>query len=312
MTPDPVYRTDVPVEPVRLDPFENTNWKSAAARDEWAELLDTMSKAKTFAEWYSVLDPDCARDAAIIHINNYNREKWLRRLGEHDLHYRDIRYSKPYGGFSHKFFPTDEHDPERLTYAVIGQTEEIVEEMKDAELNGGRHARHDIVGQHLGFPDCCRSFFNDEWVGEGDTYQQRKIDPMYEITCNSGNAERIDGDPHTLQVMDPNPGANVLWRYFGWSFVTHLPCSWDCEASIEIARNRYRIMAENGYEDAANALYHWLSSPHTWDGLHGICNVRNQYMTAESTTSSYWEKKTIVWDKPHAPGGAVPGTDDAC
>ncbi|MFB6236946.1 MAG: hypothetical protein ABEH81_01110 [Halopenitus sp.] len=245
------------------------------------------------------MDDQTDRKAAIIHVNNYNREQWIKRVGEHGLSYRDIRYSEPYEGFSHKHFPTDINDPERITYAVIAESDDIADKMEEAELEFDEDEKHNTVGELLGFPDCCRDFFDQEWLNG-------RIDPMYEITCNSGNAKRVESEfGDTILVEDPNPGACVMWRYFGLSFITHLPCSWDCEHAIDVGRERYRVMKEAGYEDAADAMYQWLSLPFQWSGYHGIADIKNRYVTGCSQTSSYWEKKTIKWGGDHEAGGQI-------
>lgn len=290
---EPTYHDDFGTYSVEVEPFAKFNWKSAESRDYWDK--QAMSRAKSEAEWRSVLDDKTDRKAAIIHVNNFSREKWLRRVGEHGLHYRDIRYSRPYDGFSHEFLPADPNDPNRLTYAVIAEDPDIADKMEEAETEMSGSERHDVVGSLLGFPKCCRDFFNDVWLGEGSGEHIR--DPMYEITCNSGNVSKVDGDSESLVINDPNPGVCVMWRYFGISYLTHMPCSWDCERSIDLARDRYRIMAENGYEEAAEAIHEWLSQPFTWSGYHGFAHVQNQHATTETNTASYLNEKKIEWAK---------------
>lgn len=283
---------------VRLDSFCKTNWKTAESRDQWADVFRRMTHAKHQAEWRSIMDDETDRKVALIHVRNDNREEWLKRIGDHNLYYRPIRYTKPYQGFAHEHKPTDKSDLERITYAVISTDREALETVYNAESKEG-FTDHSTVGKYLGFPDCCREFFNEVWIG------QERVDPMYEISCNSENAEPIDGDRENLRIVDPNPGTNVLWRYFGLGFITHLPCSWDCEKSIDIARTRYRIMCENGYEEEANAMYQWLNAPHVWDGYKSICHIRNRHMAASSSTSCYWSKKRIEWKEKHSPGGSI-------
>lgn len=285
---------------VKLEPFAQHNWKSLESRDEWRPLLKKAAEGKREAEWRSVRSGKTERSAAIINVTNYNREKWLRRLSENDLVYRDIRYSEPYDGFSHKFFPTSIDDPERHTYAVIAQNEDIADKMEEAELEYGPVEKHRTVGEFLGFPDCCVDHFIEAW------HDNDMIDPMYETTCNTPEATAKDGDREDLWLDESvPPWANVLWRYFGWAFVTHIPCSWSCEQSVEIGESRGEIMAENGYRDEANALWKWLDSPHVWTGKNSIANIRNRHVTGQSGTSSYWSKKRIVWKAEHEPGGSV-------
>lgn len=286
---EPVYNKHFGDYEAEVEPFTKSNWKTARSRDNWNDIFQKMDRAKHEAEWRSVLDDDTDRKAAIIHVNNYNREKWLRRVGEYDLCYRDIRFSQPYDGFSHQHRPADPNDPERLTYAVIAENPDIADKMEEAENEMEGQERHDTVGELLGFPDCCRDFFNEDWVTSGIK------DPMYEISCNSGNAEMIDDNPGHIRINDPNPGACVLWRYFGISFITHMPCSWDCEESIEIARQRYRVMAENGFEEAADAINAWMDQPFTWSAYHGIAHIQNTHVTASTNSSNYLDEKKIVW-----------------
>lgn len=284
---------------IRLEPFEKKNWKSPSSREGWRDVLQRAARGKSEAEWRSVLDGRTERRAAIIHVNNYNREAWLRRVSEHDLVYRDIRFTRPHQGFAHGFTDTDVDDLERITYAVVAQDVDVADEFVEAETELGSLEKHDVVGELLGFPECCRDFFADVWASQG------QIDPMYEVACNSGNAEAIDGDREDVLIRDPDPWNNVLYRYFGWAFITHIPCSWDCEASMEIARSRGELMADNGYKDAANALWEWLSEPMVWTGYHGICHLVNQHFLGSSSTSDYWSKKRIVWGEENAPGGSV-------
>ena len=286
---EPTYNEHFGEIDIEVPPFTQHNWQNAESRDQWKELFREMRSAKDVAEWRSVIDDETDRKAAIIHVDHQNRDEWLEKVGEHDLHYRAIRYSEHYSGFSHRVRPADPNDPRRMTYAVISKNPDIADKMEEAENEMDGRERHDMVGNLLGFPDCCRDFFNKDWVDRGIR------DPMYEISCNSDSAEVVDGDRNHIRIPDANPGACVLWRYFGLSFITHMPCSWDCENSIELARERYRIMAENGYEEAADAMYQWLELPFSWTCINGIAHIQNQHVTAPTNSSVYLDKKRIDW-----------------
>lgn len=285
----PTYHPQFGEYKVDGEPFTKNNWKTARSRDNWAELFNSMQEAHREAEWRSIIDNSTDRKAAIIHVNNFNREKWLKRVGEYDLHYRDIRFSQPYDGFSHKVRPADPNNPNRLTYAVVSDNPDIADKMEEAESEMAGHERHDIVGELLGFPSCCRDFFNEDWV-DNDIR-----DPMYEISCNTDDAEAVDGDRNHIRIPDPNPGTCIMWRYFGIAFLTHMPCSWDCESSIDVARERYRIMAENGYEAEANAIHEWLDHPFTWSCYHGIAHIQNTHVASSTNSSNYLNEKKVTW-----------------
>lgn len=289
MTVTPHYHDSFGDYKIDTGSYTSLNWKSPTSRDAWSEWFNRMSHAKSEAEWRSVLDSETDRKAAIIHINNHNREDWLERVGENDLHYREIRYSEPYGGFAHEFSPTDKSDPNRITYSVIAENADIADKMKEAELEMGGAERHDVVGELLGFPKCCRNFFANDWMEEGIR------DPMYEISCNTESSEKIDDNPNKIIVKDPNVGTNIMWRYFGISYITHMPCSWECEDSIELARNRYRIMSENGYGEEADRINEWLQQPFDWSGYHGQAHIQNAHVTSKVNSSCYLDEKLVKW-----------------
>jgi len=276
-----------------LDPFATFNWRTADSRDHWDNMED-MAVGSNEAEWLSVLDDRADRKAAIIHMGRDNADQWLERVGEHGLAYRQIRWTAPYDGFAHESPQVDPHDPERLSYAVIAQNEDVADKMVEAETEMAHHERHKTVGKLLGFPECCRNFFAETWYGDN------MVDPMYEITCNSDNVEPIAGNKQNLRVVDPDPWNNVLYRYWGWTFLTHMPCSWDCEHSKEVAKTRGEIMADNGYRGAANDLWEWLREPMQWTSIAGQCQVKNKHMLGASGSSQYFSRKRIEWKQPHA------------
>lgn len=291
MTVDPEYSKYFGYYDIDTGSYTSLNWKSTESRDNWASWFNRMSQAKAEAEWRSVMDSETDRKAAIIHINNQNRGEWLERVGENDLHFREIRHSEPYGGFAHEFSPTTADDPNRITYSVIAEDSDIADKMKEAELEMESEERHDVVGELLGFPDCCRDFFTEDWVKGGIR------DPMYEISCNSDSAEMIEDDPNEIIVNDPNIGTNIMWRYFGLSFITHMPCSWECEDSIELARNRYRIMKESGYDEEADNIHQWLKEPFDWSAYHGQAHIQNSHCTSKVNSSCYLDEKLVRWKR---------------
>jgi len=289
---------------VSLDPFSNTVWKSPAARDHYGDLLRRAAAGKADAEWRSVADSDTDRKAAIVHVDHRTRDDWLQRVGEHDLAYRHIRDTAPYGGFAHSFSPVEGDDPERVSYAAVAETEDVADKMYEAEIERSGWEKHNLVGELLGFPECCREHFYDWFIDAGVR------DPVYETACNSPSAEAVDGDHNHVRVPEAEPAVSPLFRYFGYSFVTHIPCSLECEGSLEVARDRYRLMAEHGYHDAADALHEWLSLPAEWTSYKRIAEVRNRHYSGAALGSAHVDKKTITFLDEHESVGQTPGGSD--
>ena len=69
------------------------------------------------------------------------------------------------------------------------------------------------IGELLGFPPCCVSFFEDHWKG-------------------AGHSDVVPG----MREVDGPWEANILLRWLGVRLVPHLPCSADCAATVTLAR----------------------------------------------------------------------------
>jgi hypothetical protein len=301
MTVTPQYDDDFGDITLDIDPYTGWNWTSAQNRDQWSSLLARMKRLRSEAEWRSVMDDDTDRDIAIIHLNHSSMEDWAERLGRHGLHYRTLRHTKPYDGFAHSHRHTSPRNPKRVCYAAIAENEDLLDAAEEAE-NDNSLDGHDQLGELLGFPSCCRQHFQDIWL-------ERDVnDPIYEAACNTPSVERVSSDASHdhLRLNDPSPWVNVMWRYFGLSFITHLPCSFECEASEHVAYHRGRIM-EDVDEEAAHALKTWLDQPHSWSGHNGIAHVKSELAIAQTTTSDYLQEKKITWREQHPAGGEVPG-----
>lgn len=287
-----------PANRVRLTPHVKTNWKTLDARTGHAETMAEVRSARREAEWHSVVADSTDRQAALVSVSNVNRERWLEIVSEYDLIYRPLRYTQGYDGFTHQHRPASPQDPDRHTFSVVAANTDVADAMEAAH-DPDEPTDHDTIGALLGFPACCREAFEQWFIDE------QRVDPIYEIACNTGSAETIDGDRERVHLPDPEPWANVMYRYFGWSLLSHLPCSFDCEASHAVAEGVGEVMVDAGYRDEANALWYWLREPTTWTATNGLCHVRNQHFIGGANSGAYWSRKEVVWREPHAPGGTI-------
>ena len=131
----------------------------------------------------------------------------------------------------------------------------------------------DVVGELLGFPICCRDFFARTWgSGELDTTHQM---------AESGTNGPIE--------------CNILGRWLGIRWVTHLPCSFNCKFSQQIGKAMREIMFTID-PDSATVIDEVLSWPVEWSALHSIAEIK--YPVAKvSTLSSYSATKLVVQRK---------------
>jgi hypothetical protein len=105
------------------------------------------------------------------------------------------------------------------------------------------------IGELLGFPSCCRAFFNRVWNAEG------KRDTTLSMTVD-----------HTTSSSF---GCNILGRWLGVRFVPHLPCSFQCEDTAEFARALLPFWPEKERR-WANEILSW---PVKYSALHGAAVI---------------------------------------
>ncbi|MFC3957436.1 hypothetical protein [Halovivax cerinus] len=258
--------------------YVKRNWKTGPGRDQWCDVLERAKRGTSLAEWLSVADDRSDRQAISVELNEQTVPNWMERISEYDLHFYQI------------------DDQSR---GIVAANTDVADAVLEAETELEGEDRDEVLGDLYGYPDCCREFYVDR------VRQDDRRDPLYEIACNSDSVSPIDGDRERLLAEGVEPWANVLYRQFGWTFISHLPCSFDCERSFDVGETRGEIMADHGFRDAANHLWEWLQLPMTWTAFKALSHVRNRYFIGSASTSCYWSEKEIVWKRPHQAGGQI-------
>lgn len=269
---------------------EKVTWRTDAAKSKYNSALRTISQLVEHHSWKRILDDRFDRKIAIVIVRNSEQEEWAERIGNNGLHYSVINHLAPQEGFSHAAVRGNPNDPERRTRSVVGANRDVVEKASQAFDSAPPAEKNDIVGDLLGYPDCCSSFFNDFWL------QKDIRDPIYEIGCNTTGATSLDSHDDAVHLSSINPLCNVAWRYWGWTFLDHIPCAFDCEKSIAHAKKKAEWLKDSGYTEEVSLLQEWLSLPTEWSGKTGLGRVSNRHALASSSTSWYWNKKTVVLD----------------
>ena len=129
-------------------------------------------------------------------------------------------------------------------------------ELKQEWIAAWNPLNNDKVGELLGYPECCRNWFKYYWQ---DNQFLDDILAMYE---NSGFSTE---GPWQL---------NFFYRYMGARLVSHMPCSFNCSNSLEIANANFNLMKELGYVEEAKWLEEIFNWPVRWSSLHGIAEIR--------------------------------------
>jgi len=140
----------------------------------------------------------------------------------------------------------------------------------------------DAIGVLLGYPECCRRFFKNTWVAKG------QIDTTWEQALSTAT----DPDADVITVT-PDPACNVTLRHLGLRWVSHLPCSFKCEATRAYVAEASQLI-RSSYFDQYRTLSEALQWPVKWTGLHGIAEIVTPVCRIISRTDATYTKRTII------------------
>jgi len=246
-----------------IPPFLRTVWVSADARKTWEAIIKDCSHMVSELEILSVVENH--RRCGWQSVNIQSLPQFEQRCAELGLVTLVVRYSKELKGFSHKFEPTSAVDNRTNVPVIFARNIQDAYEYKQAYDSGD----HDKQGDFLGFPKCCREFFSEVWA-EG------YYDPIAQMT---------DSD-------NSHPYSNPILRYIGLRVGFHIPCSFHCNETIELAKQRMKLAYEK-FSQQAKSLDILLTMPMSWDCLHGITVVRTPLFYIV-TSSVPCEKRHVV------------------
>lgn len=260
-----------------ITPFTRIVWKNRKIKELWEPRLSRISRLQNLAEYETVKLG--YRKGATIHLTFDNAFDLFSKVTEDNLYFLPIAKSGYYSGFSHCHRPVKPGDP-YFIYGVLARDREVARRFKEASSSPDRV--HLDVGKALGYPSCCTEAFNKRW-------RAGKIDPMWEAALETIDRESVVSEPmedegtkHTV-VCKPSPEANQMLRYFGARITTHLPCSFNCNKTLEVAEDWKETMKE-----IDPIAYEWLvkllKKPLVWDAYYGILQVSNELLVGVTTT----------------------------
>ena len=122
------------------------------------------------------------------------------------------------------------------------------------------------LGTLLGYPECCRTAFHKTWgVGQ--------VDSTWEQT-------------HEGTAPNGPPESSTLFRWMGIRLVSHMPCSHQCEASVEIGKRMYDLGYKHGFIEEMIATREILNWPVRWSRMFGIAELVSPVL--KISTRSDW------------------------
>lgn len=278
-----LYRMDL-IAGLDIHPFTQFVWRSAEMKFKWAGRLKMARSLHDRAEYEMVRQ--CCRKCATLHIGPRDYDARIERIARDGLVWLPIQRTKTYGGFSHKHFPTDAGDPNSTVYGVLARILEDAEAFRTASgygvENGMATTDHGSIGDLLGFPKCCCSFFNEVWpLGY--------YDPLWQAAVNTEGMEKVN---ETHINVRGSVFAHQLLRYLGFRITSHLPCSFTCEETVKVGQVWLKVMRDLD-PLGTDALLDILRLPVRWRCYRGVAIIETEAFVC-STNSMPTEKEYVI------------------
>lgn len=252
-----------------LPDFTRRQWASAQARAVWQPRMQAATTAWLKIEQLSVLEG--VRPSALMHCTPDElpvASAWAARRGLSVVPLAIVANSAQYSASSRV-----PRAGEPWAYRVALTWPAHVIEWTDAWQTNDDEA----IGRLLGYPECCRRFFRRVWNDEA------MIDTTWAMAHST--------DPIVTRLVPVEN--NILLRWLGVRMVPHLPCGFDCGATVVLARSIMRVGRENGLGEAVDTIEEMLSWPVEWSALHGIAEIKTPVVKVSARTDATAEKYTV-------------------
>ena len=252
-----------------LPEFTRLAWVSDQAREVWEPRLARLGAAWQEIEWRAVLAGvrRCAVTVATPDEFVDRAPRWAE-AGLAALPLERLQQSgQPYSVTSAAAGPGD-----AFTFRlVIGSPADVAGFQRAWD-----DADQEAIGDLLGYPPCCREFFQRVWVD----------DAMMDTTWPMAVATVGAREPTSTIELDGPPQANILWRWMGPRAVPHLPCRFDCPATVALADDLVAVGRACGYGAEMDWLLTILGWPVEWSALHGIAEIKTPVLKVSTATDA--------------------------
>jgi len=256
--------------------FTRFSWASGDAKAVWEPRIRRVCACLRELEWRSILEG--VRACGLVSVAPNELEAFGAMLALHGLDVKPLEKIA-----ADDFYAASRRVPvgdEPFNYwCATGSA-------SDVQLLAAAHSRHDdeAVGRLLGYPSCCRDFFNRVWVEEGfiDTTW-----PMAHMTSS-----KKDMAPNHVEISGM-PRCNVLLRWLGPRMVFHLPCSFECGPTAELAGKLAEIGESAGFHLEMSWLEEMLSWPLEWSALDGLAEIKTPVGTISTATDVTGERYQV-------------------
>lgn len=271
-----------------LDGFCRQIWLNKRAKEKWSSVLPEAASLLQSLEVESVVRGQ--RPCSWQTIGEEDHPRFQREWTSKGLVSAIIRRVGQFQGFTNQHYPVREGEP-ALVCCILSKSVDDLEAFRKAVVEEDDYAQ----GILLGYPECCCRFFRDVWL-------KGYHDPIWQAALNSSVTCE---DSHYIR-MRTHEFSNPVLRFLGIRLAFHIPCSFDCQKTIEIAKERLEMARETNPE-LAEKIVQLLGMPASWDCYHGIAMVRTPMVYAVVPSCGSVERFVIDFEGDYIPPEAERG-----
>lgn len=233
---------------------------SQQAKEVWESKLALANECYKKLEWMTVKNG--LRKCATALIKDDSIPASSRWYASHGLILLPVFATKQTkNGHTHKAIPPKPGEKANWFCVVSRSIEDAYTWLEADKIND-----HETKGILLGYPKCCRDFFTETW-------NNGYIDPTWQQAENS-SPEIIKNTRNQFIRLSKNAPWEIstMLRYIGIRAVSHIPCSHDCNNSLNIAKDWIQLGEELKLE-GLDELKELLQTSVEWNASHGIAYI---------------------------------------
>jgi hypothetical protein len=252
---------------------------------EYRNILNSIVTAFNKVEYLSVVER--VRDAHLTFINPEDLEAKRKYFDRYGLKIVTLnKEGRQGGGYGNHSMPYTGGD--NFSYRSIVTRPELVDEWESIWRKRSEDIPHGefLIGRGLGYPKCCSAFFKQIWIENGgiDTTWQQAVCTFENTEDYNSVSDKYRYSFDIVLSKDIPVGASNLLRWAGPRLVSHLPCSFLCQQSVDIAENNMGVAKAHGFGTEYDHLENMLKWDTTWTAHMGIAKIETPVFTIVTAT----------------------------
>jgi len=170
-----------------------------------------------------------------------------------------------------KILQDETKEQKKLLFIAVGRASALDKFVK--QITNGKSENN---GSQIGYPNCCWQENEFQWSNG-----------VFDLTWNYySKSKPAFSEQQQIEITDWSYSQNILWSALGLRITPHIPCSFYCNESIEIAKLVESKATELNFSEEFNWLKSILSWACEWNLLNNIVEVRTPICKFTYTNSN--------------------------